>query len=85
MIAKMLIASGVIFVLCGLWLWLQHQARSYAQKHPELGRYREEGGECGKTCGCANWKFCTKKLEAKLRKDPADLSDQAHPQDKPVI
>lgn len=61
MIAKMIISIGVIYALCGLWFWLQQRGRAFAAKHPELGRYREEGGECGKTCGCANWKHCVKR------------------------
>ncbi|WFB34305.1 chemotaxis protein [Kiritimatiellota bacterium B12222] len=68
MIVQILIASVTIFGLCGFWLWLQAVNRRYAKEHPELGRYREEGGECGKTCGCANWKHCMLKSEAQKQK-----------------
>jgi len=40
---------------------IQQVGRRFAQRHPEFGRFREEGGECGKTCGCANWKNCAMK------------------------
>jgi hypothetical protein len=61
MIARTLLAILVLFALCGLWFALQALGRRFAKNHPEFGRYREEGGECGKTCGCANWKHCVKK------------------------
>ena len=64
MIGKLLISIAVIFVLLLVWMKFQDAGRKFAKKHPEFGRYREEGGECGKTCGCANWKQCVKKAEA---------------------
>ncbi len=68
MIEKLVISIAVIFVLMWLWVKFQDAGRKFAKDHPEFGRYREEGGECGKTCGCANWKHCVKKAEAGGRK-----------------
>ena len=47
-----LVAMTVIFILMLGWIWVQQLARSYAQKHPELGAAKEEGLGCGKSCGC---------------------------------
>ncbi|MDF3128087.1 hypothetical protein P0Y35_02640 [Kiritimatiellaeota bacterium B1221] len=88
MIEKLVISIAVIFVFTWLWVKFQDAGRKFAKKHPEFGRYREEGGECGKTCGCANWKHCMLKSEAgkqKHRIDPADLQDQTDPSDQPNI
>jgi len=75
MIARTLIAIGVIFALFGGWILIQQAGRRFARRHPEFGRFREEGGECGKTCGCANWKFCVKKKHRPGRRDPSDRSE----------
>lgn len=61
MIGRMLIAAFAVFLLFGGWMLTQHLGRLFAARHPEFGRFREEGGECGKTCGCANWKACARK------------------------
>ncbi|MGA0333670.1 MAG: chemotaxis protein [Kiritimatiellia bacterium] len=74
----MLTASLVLFLLCGLWFWLQQKGRAFARRHPEFGRYREEGGECGKTCGCAIWKHCQKKSEAGGQKSEAGIAQSPH-------
>ena len=34
------------------WIVVQEIARRFARTHPELGAFREEGGGCGKNCGC---------------------------------
>jgi len=34
------------------WILVQEIARRFARAHPELGAFREEGGGCGKNCGC---------------------------------
>ncbi len=47
-----LIAISVIFILMLAWIWVQQMARTYALKHPELGKAKEEGLGCGKSCGC---------------------------------
>ena len=55
-----LIAMLVVPILLIGWLVVQHYARKYAEAHPELGKYREEGGGCGKTCGCRDKSSCKK-------------------------
>ena len=52
MIAKYLVSMLVILVLFGVWLAVQHFARRFAARHPELGPRREEGMGCGIGCKC---------------------------------
>ncbi len=47
-----LIAMILVPVLLVGWLIVQQLGRRYAKEHPQLGDYREEGGGCGKNCGC---------------------------------
>ena len=47
-----LIAMLLVPALLIGWLLVQQIARNFAKSHPELGPYREEGGGCGKSCGC---------------------------------
>ena len=61
MMERMLIASAVIFVLSLLWHGAVQAGRAFAVRHPELGRYREEGGACGVSCGCPGKSACRKK------------------------
>ena len=46
------IAMMLVPVLLIGWLLIQQLGRRSARAHPELGAYREEGGGCGKNCGC---------------------------------
>lgn len=55
---QLLISIGIIFVAFAFWVVIQESARRYARRHPEFGPAREEGGECGISCGCPNWKKC---------------------------
>lgn len=71
MISRMFIAITLIFLLSLLWVKFQEAGRRFARKHPEFGRYREEGGECGKTCGCADWKHCAKRSEVRSQRSGA--------------
>ena len=57
---KYIIAITVVPILLLGWLLVQHMGRRFAQKHPELGAFREEGGGCGKNCGCSG-NSCTNK------------------------
>ncbi len=59
MISRMLVGAAGVFLFFGGWMLAQAFGRRFARRHPEFGRFREEGGECGKTCGCANWKNCS--------------------------
>jgi len=47
-----LLAIVGVPLLLLLWLVVQQLGRRSARAHPELGPYREEGGGCGKNCGC---------------------------------
>ena len=51
---------AMLIVPCLLigWIVVQHITRKYAEAHPELGEYREDGGGCGKTCGCKGKSSC---------------------------
>lgn len=50
---KYLIAITAVPILLIGWLLVQQLARRFAESHPELGSFREEGGGCGKSCGCS--------------------------------
>lgn len=60
MIVKMIIAIAAIFSLLLSWLAIQHLARLFANRHPELGPAREEGQGCGTSCGCHDKGSCKK-------------------------
>ena len=45
----MMLVPGLLLV----WIIIQQLARRSAKLRPELGDYREEGGGCGKSCGCS--------------------------------
>ena len=61
MIVKMIIAVAAIFSLLIGWLVVQHLARLFAHRHPELGPAREEGQGCGSSCGCHDKGACKKR------------------------
>ncbi|MCC5848735.1 MAG: chemotaxis protein [Verrucomicrobia bacterium] len=58
MITKLILSIGIIFAAFLFWVIIQESARRFARRHPEFGPAREEGGECGVSCGCPNWKKC---------------------------
>ena len=49
--AEFFLTSAVIFVVMVAWLYVQDRYRQFAQRHPELGPYRNEGG-CDGSCSC---------------------------------
>ncbi|WP_456446335.1 chemotaxis protein [Thiolapillus sp.] len=49
---RYLIAVLAVPLLLVGWLLIQQLGRRFARENPELGPYREEGGGCGKSCGC---------------------------------
>jgi hypothetical protein len=49
---KYLIAMLTVPLLLVGWLLIQQLGRKFARENPLLGPYREEGGGCGKSCGC---------------------------------
>lgn len=75
MIGRMLIASVVVFALCGLWLLAVQAGRRMAARHPELGCYREEGGGCGKSCRCSSAVPAVKPSEVSSQKSEGDCLD----------
>ncbi|ANB02099.1 hypothetical protein [Ectothiorhodospira sp. BSL-9] len=57
-----LTAFLIIFALFTAWVLVQHAARRFAQRHPEFGPAKEEGGGCASGCGgCASAHSCGKK------------------------
>ncbi|MDH3354196.1 MAG: hypothetical protein OEL79_03140 [Chromatiales bacterium] len=60
MLLKMVITTALILTLLLGWLVIQHLARIFAKRHPELGPAREEGQGCGSSCGCQNKGSCKK-------------------------
>jgi len=45
-------AMLIVFLIMIGWIAVQHVARTFAARHPELGPHREEGAGCGTHCGC---------------------------------
>ena len=66
------IAMLIILALLGGWVIVQHITRSFAERHPEFGPAREEGGGCGGIfCLCKNGQECPKeKFKKALRRNP---------------
>ncbi len=62
-----LIAMLIVPALLIGWLFIQHISRKFAHSHPEFGAFREEGGGCGKTCGCKG-KQCKKDIQSNNKK-----------------
>lgn len=58
MILKTLIAVLVVFGMLVGWIAVQHLARRFAARHPELGPAREEGSGCGFPCGAKKGGSC---------------------------
>ena len=58
MAGKIIISILVIFTVCGLWILVQQVARRFAERHPEFGPAREEGGGCGFHCRGKDGKPC---------------------------
>lgn len=55
--AKVVIASLVIFGILLGWIWVQGAYARFAARHPDLGPYRGEGGACGGGC-CSGKDHC---------------------------
>lgn len=45
-----LVTIGLILVLLLGWVVVQQGYKLFAQRHPELGPFRREGGACGGCC-----------------------------------
>lgn len=61
MSTQLILSIGIIFAAFAFWVLIQESARRFARRHPEFGPAREEGGECGISCGCPNWKSCSQR------------------------
>lgn len=59
---QLFLSIGIIFAAFVFWVIIQESARRFARRHPEFGPAREEGGECGISCSCTNWKTCKDRL-----------------------
>jgi hypothetical protein len=73
LLLKTALAIGVILALLSGWIVVQHLARAFAARHPEMGPAREEGGGCGGLfCLCDHGKDCPrdKLKQAFSRKHP---------------
>ncbi len=55
-----LIALIIFPTLLMGWLVVQNMSRRFASAHPQFGPAREEGGGCGKSCGCSGKSACKK-------------------------
>lgn len=66
MLIKILITGMAVLLLLMSWLLVQHFARAFSRKHPELGPLREEGEGCGSSCNCHNKAQCNKTSEASI-------------------
>jgi len=62
-----LIAMGLILLILAGWIFVQQWSQKFAVQHPEFGPTKEEGGGCGKDCGCSH-KQC-KKTHSSVLKD----------------
>ena len=71
MLRQYLLPILIIFAVFAAWVLVQHVARVFAARHPELGPAREEGGACGTSCGCANRSQC------RQRNDHFDTTEEA--------
>ncbi|MCL6270146.1 hypothetical protein M3P05_09390 [Sansalvadorimonas sp. 2012CJ34-2] len=57
MIEKYLIAVGVIFMASAGWITVQHLYRSFANKNPQCGPFRDDGGNSMCKC-CESKQYC---------------------------
>ena len=55
---NMAIAVGLILLALLGWIRVQQSAREFADRHPEFGPAKEEGGGCGSSCSCSNGGSC---------------------------
>lgn len=51
--ARVMIATAVIFGVLAGWVWVQHAYAAFARRHPDLGPFRREDGGCGGGCSCS--------------------------------
>jgi hypothetical protein len=66
-----------VLIILGLlagWIGVQHLARLFASRHPELGPAREEGGGCGGLfCLCKEKQSCPRQaLKKAVTRNPIE-------------
>ena len=69
MTGKLILSTVIVFALFAGWIVVVILSRNYAKRHPEFGPAREEGGECGVSCGCAKQKSCATFQKQKKNSD----------------
>ena len=84
MMVKLLFSIGIIFAAFAFWVCIQESARRFARRHPEFGPAREEGGECGVSCGCPNWKKCQDRAKASEEFQQPATPTTSNPQPTPT-
>jgi len=63
-----LLAMLVILVVLSAWVGVQHLARRFAARHPELGPSRGAMG-CGTGCGCHGDAGCKARISHRAARD----------------
>ncbi|HEY9147456.1 MAG TPA: chemotaxis protein [Gammaproteobacteria bacterium] len=63
MLLKIAITVALIMLLMLGWVSVQRLARLFAARHPQFGPAREEGGGCGKSCGCHGGGSCQRQTD----------------------
>lgn len=63
MLLNMFIAVSLILMLMLGWISVQQLSRLFAARYPQFGPAREEGGGCGKNCGCHGGGSCKRERE----------------------
>lgn len=77
---EFVLTSVVIFAVLVGWLYVQDLYRRFAQRHPELGPFRGEGG-CDGSCSCKKGSCST---PAPIQQDPVISADLMMPAGDPI-
>lgn len=64
MILTYIVAMLIILGLLSGWIGVQHLARSFNARHPELNLSVEGESSCGMFCFCKNASKCPRRKEA---------------------
>lgn len=79
MIRSYLITVLILFGVFGLWVLVTHAARLLAHRHPEFGEAREEGGQCGVSCGCKRKAFCPNRTSGEKSSESSSIYKEVSP------
>jgi hypothetical protein len=77
---EFILTSLVIFSVMVGWLYVQDLYRRFAQRHPELGPFRGEGG-CDGACSCRQGSCAS---PASMQQGPAVAVDLPTPAGDPI-